>query len=99
MALTPGKITRTASVPSGGQQTLEDVPPGAAVPDVVVTSLPANGVIAALSVSNPPTQAEVVAIRDAAENVRDALAAAIVTITALSARLRVTGGNGIIADS
>lgn len=98
MALTTGKIPRAASVPSGGQQTLEDVPAGAAVANVVTTTLPADGFIGALTISNPPTQAQVQALRDECEKLRDVLADSITTIHALRDRLKVTGGNGLIAD-
>ena len=98
MSLTIGKIPRTKTAPSGGSVDLEDVPAGAAVADVVTTTLPANGFIGGLTISNPPTQAEVQALRDECEKLRDVLAASITTIHALRDRLKVTGGNGLIAD-
>lgn len=42
--------------------------------------------------------ASAVTLRDECEKLRDTLAAAVATIDALSARLRVTGGHGLIAD-
>jgi hypothetical protein len=71
---------------------------GAAVANVDQTGFPANGTIAALTFSNPPTQAECQALRDQCEALRDTLAAAISTIDTLKGRFKVTGGNGLIAD-
>jgi len=98
MALTTGRICKTAAGASAGTQQLTDVTAGSAVADVDASPLPANGAIAALTFSNPPTQAECQALRDQCENLRDALANANTTINALLARLRVTGGHALIAD-
>lgn len=97
-SLTTGKIVRAAAAPSGGAQTLEDCPAGAAVANPDVSMLPANGAIGALTFSNPPTQAECEALRDACEATRDATANVNTALVAALARLRVTGGNGLIAD-
>ena len=71
---------------------------GSAVADVNDANLPANGFIGGLTISNPPTQAEVQALRDECEKLRDVLAEAISTIETLRNRFRVTGGNGLISD-
>jgi hypothetical protein len=97
-SLTAGRIPRAAAAPSGGAQTLEDVPPGAAVTNPDVSMLPGNGAIGALTFSNPPTQAECEALRDACEATRDATANVNTALLAVLARLRVTGGNALIAD-
>ncbi|MDP0498665.1 MAG: hypothetical protein Q7P63_01070 [Verrucomicrobiota bacterium JB022] len=70
---------------------LERVPRGPAVADVDTTDLPAAGVIGALPVSDPPTQAEVQSLRDECEHLRTALAEAIGTIHALRDRLQAAG--------
>lgn len=62
-----------------------------AVADVDASSLPADGVIGGLTVSNPPTQAEVQALRDECEKLRDALAASNTTINLMLARMRTNG--------
>ena len=92
-SLTTGRIPRTAAAPGGGAQTLEDVPPGAAVANPDVSMLPANGAIGALTFSASPTQAECEALRDACEATRDATANVNTALLAVLARLRVTGGN------
>lgn len=71
---------------------------GAAVANVDQTGFPGSGVIGGLTISNPPTQAEVQALRDKCELLRATLAAAITTIDTLKGRFKVTGGNGLIAD-
>ena len=49
----------------------------------IATNPPADGTIAALTFSATPTQAEVEALRDECENLRDALAASNTTLLAL----------------
>lgn len=71
---------------------------GAAVADVSDGPLPANGAIAALTFTGTPTGAECEALRDECENMRDVIAALVVTVESLRDRLKDTGGAGVIAD-
>jgi len=93
-----GRLLRVKETPLNGVFVCEELPPLASVANVDVSAMPADGVIAALPFSATPTQAEVEALRDECEGLRDALAAAISTIEAIRDRLQETGGAQIILD-
>lgn len=98
--LTPGRLVRAANVAvtTAGQQ-MEDQPLGAAIADLAPSSLPANGTIGGLAVGATYSQAEVQALRDECENLRDALSATIDAFNALKAELEESGSVPLFEDS
>ena len=63
----------------------------AAVADVGTTNDPGDGTFSGLTVSDPPSQAELNALRDEAEKLRDFIADLKTTINSLLAKLRTHG--------
>ena len=59
--------------------------------DVGTCNDPGNGVVAGLAVSDPPAQAQVEALRDEAEKLRDFIADLQTTINSLLGKLRTHG--------
>lgn len=99
MALTANRLIRTKNAaPTTDGQAMEDFPLQSANPDVAPSSLPANGVIGGLTISNPPTQAEVQALRDECEKLRDALSETITAFNTFKDRLAESGDVPLFED-
>jgi hypothetical protein len=97
--LTALRLIRVANVPiSATGQQLEDLPLSSPLADLSPASLPANGVIGSLSVGATYSQAEVQALRDECENLRDALSDTIDAFNAFKQKFEESGDIPCLED-
>lgn len=97
--LTALRLVRVANVPvtTQGQQ-LEDLPLSSSLADLAPASLPANGVVGSLSIGATYSQAEVQALRDECENLRDALSDTIDAFNAFKQKFEASGDIPCLQD-
>jgi hypothetical protein len=99
MALTALRLIRVKNVaPTAEGQPMEDFPLQTANPALAPATLPANSVIGTLTISDPPTQSEIQALRDECENLRDALSSTIDAFNAFKDRFTETGDIPLFED-